>query len=104
MNRHVFGALLGSQGGEQSGNAEHVVEMAMRQQQPIEPAEAGAAPQQLALGALPAIDQDTAAARFHQETGMIALRRGNARRRPQKCQVEHRNPPAPLPAVAGASG
>ena len=31
VHRHGFGALLRSQGGKQSGNAEHVVEMAVGQ-------------------------------------------------------------------------
>ena len=89
MNPHEVGALLQSQGRKQSGNAEHVVEMAMRQQQPIEPAETDPAPQQLSLGALPAIHQDTVAARLHQKARMVAFCGWNAGRCPEKGQVEH---------------
>src|ERR1700730_16356530 len=63
--------------------------MAMGQQEPIEPAEAGSAPEQLALAAFPAIDQDAVASRFDEEAGMVAFCRWNAGRRPSKCQVEH---------------
>lgn len=49
MNGHGAGAPVQSQGREETGNAEHVVEMGMRQQQPIQPPEPGPAPEQLAL-------------------------------------------------------
>ena len=45
--------------------SEHVVEMAVRQQQAMQPAESGAAPKQLALSALTAIDHDAMAAGLH---------------------------------------
>jgi len=45
-------------------------------------AEAGSAPQQLALDALSTINQDAVAARFDEEAGMVALCRRNACRRP----------------------
>jgi hypothetical protein len=64
--------------------------MAVRQQEPIEPSKTGAAPQQLALGTLPAVHENSVAARFYEETRMIAFCRWNACRRPEKCQVEHR--------------
>jgi hypothetical protein len=48
--------------------------MAVRQQQPVEPAETGPAAQQLSLGALPAIHHDTVAARLHQKARMVAFR------------------------------
>ena len=84
MDPHDFAALLRSQCRKEAGNAEHVIEMAVRQQQPIEPSQAGAAPQQLALSALPAIHQDPAAARFDEKTRMIAFGRWNARRCTEK--------------------
>jgi hypothetical protein len=43
---------------------------------------AGSAPQQLALAALPAINQDAVASRFDEEAGMVAFCRRNACRRP----------------------
>jgi hypothetical protein len=48
--------------------------MAVGQQQTIEPSETGAAPEQLTLGAFPAIHQDPVAARLYEEAGMVALR------------------------------
>ena len=59
-----------------------MVEMAMCQKESIEPAEAGSAPQQLALAAFTAINQDAVAARFDEEAGMVAFCRRNACRRP----------------------
>jgi len=58
MDRHHVGALPQSQGRKQTGNAEHVVEMTMGQQDAIEASKTGAAAQQLTLGTLPAIHQD----------------------------------------------
>jgi hypothetical protein len=66
-----------------------VVEVAVGQQEPVEPPEPGAAPEQLTLRALPAIDQDSIAAGFHQESGMVSLRRWDAGRGSEKSQVEH---------------
>ena len=43
------------------------VEMPMLQKQPVEPAEAGAATEQLTLSALPAIDQDPMSTNFHEK-------------------------------------
>ena len=45
--------------------AEHVVEMGMRQQEAVEPSEASAAPEQLALRTLPAVDHDAVAPGLH---------------------------------------
>src|ERR1700742_2535200 len=49
VDRHDIGALPQPQRRKQTRNAEHVVEMAVRQQEPIEPSEASAAPEPLAL-------------------------------------------------------
>lgn len=89
MNGHHLGAPAQAQCREQAGDAEHVVEMAMRQQDAVEPPEACATAQQLALRALAAIDQDALARGFHQKRRMVALRRGNAGRGAEKRQGEH---------------
>ena len=39
--------------------------MAVRQQEPVEPSEAGAAPKQLTLRTLPAVDHDAVAPGLH---------------------------------------
>jgi hypothetical protein len=91
MNLHDFGTLLQSQCGEEARNAEHVIQMAVRQQEPIEPSKAGATPQLLALSTLPAIHENSVAARFNEEAWMIAFCRWNACQRTEKCQVEHRD-------------
>ena len=67
MNGYGVGALLQSQGREETGNAEHVVEMGMRQQQPIQPPEPGPAPEQLALSTFAAIHQNPVAAGFDEK-------------------------------------
>lgn len=51
-----------------------MVEMAVRQQQAMQPAEAGAAPEQLALSALTAIDHDAMATGLDKEARMAAVR------------------------------
>src|SRR5712672_2325805 len=89
VNRHDIRTLPQSQSRKEAGNAEHVVEMPVRQQEPAEPPEAGAAPEQLALRALPTIDNDAMAAGFHQKAWMIALRRWDAGRGSEKGQIEH---------------
>jgi hypothetical protein len=61
VDRHDIGALPQPQRRKQTRNAEHVVEMAVRQQEPVEPSEASAASEQLALRALPAVDHDAVA-------------------------------------------
>src|SRR5438270_3739323 len=63
--------------------------MTVRQQDAVEPPKARAAAQQLALRTLAAIDEDALACCLHQESRMVALRRWNARRSPEKCQGEH---------------
>ena len=65
VDRHDIGALPQPQRRKQAGNAEHMVEMAVCQQEPIEPSEAGAAPQQLPLRTLPAIDHYAMAPGLH---------------------------------------
>jgi len=58
VNCHDVDALPQSQSRKKTRNAEHVVEMAMRQQEPVEPSKADSAAQQLALRPLSAIHQD----------------------------------------------
>jgi Protein of unknown function (DUF3750) len=70
--------------------------MAVRQQEPVEPTEAGAAPEQLALRSLSTIDHDSMAASFHQKARMVPLRRGRARGGSKKGQVEHGRVQCPL--------
>jgi hypothetical protein len=89
MDPHDVGALLQSQGRKKTGNAEHVVEMAMRQQEPIEPSKTGTTSKQLPLSAFAAIHQYPVATRFHEEPGMVAISRWNARGSPEKSQTEH---------------
>jgi hypothetical protein len=74
VDRHDIGALPQPQRRKQTRDAEHVVEMAVRQQEPVEPSEAGAAPEQLALRPLSAVDHDAVPAGFHQEARMVAVR------------------------------
>src|ERR1700744_51109 len=47
VDRHDVGALPQPQRRKQTGNAEQMVEMTMRQQEPVQPAKAGPAPKQL---------------------------------------------------------
>jgi hypothetical protein len=89
MNPHDVGTLLQSQRGKESGNAEHMVEMTVCQQEPIEPSKAGTAPKQLPLSAFAAIHQDPVATRFHEEPRMVAISRWNARGSPEISQTEH---------------
>jgi hypothetical protein len=76
--RHDVSALSQPQGRKETGNAEHVVEMAVSQQEPIEPSKAGAAAQQLALRPFSAIHQNTVTSDLDEETGMIPFGRRNA--------------------------
>jgi hypothetical protein len=80
--RHDVSALSQPQGRKETGNAEHVVEMAVSQQEPIEPSKAGAAAQQLALRPFSAIHQNTVTSGLDEETGKIPFGRRNACRRP----------------------
>src|SRR5690242_8564606 len=89
MDRHDLAAPPQAQRREQPGDAKHMIEMGVRQQQPIEPSEACAAPQQLALRALAAIDHDAMPACFHEQSRMIALRRWHAGGGAEESQVEH---------------
>ena len=89
MDRHRVIALSQPQSREETGNAEHVIEMTVGQEDPVEPSETGATPEQLALCPLPAIDQDAIVTRFHQNAWMIALRRWDAGRGSEKGQIEH---------------
>jgi hypothetical protein len=65
VDRHDIGALPQPQRRKQTRNAEHVVEMAERQQEPVEASEASAAAEQLALRTLPAVDHDAVAPRVY---------------------------------------
>jgi len=67
-----------------------MVEVAVSQQDPVEPSEAGPAAQQLTLRPFSAIDQDAVAACLYQNARMIALCRRNACRRTQESEIEHR--------------
>ena len=89
VDRHGLGAPPQPQRRKETGNPEHVVEMAVGQQDPIKPSEAGAAPKQLALRALPTIHQYAMAADLHQKTRMVAVRGRDARRSSKKRQIEH---------------
>src|SRR5262245_59352616 len=66
--------------------------MTVGQQKPIQPPKAGAAAQQLPLGALSAIHQNPLATRLDQETRLVALGRWNACRCPQEGECEHWRP------------
>jgi hypothetical protein len=79
MNRHRVVAAAEPQSRKQAGNAEHVVEMGVGQQDPVEPPEADAAAQQLTLGALAAIHQDALSSCPDQKPRMVAFRRRHAR-------------------------
>jgi hypothetical protein len=72
-------ALPHSQSRKETRNAEHVVEMAMRQQEPVEPPKADPAAQQLALRPLSAIHQDALICRLDEKPRMVAFGRRNAR-------------------------
>jgi hypothetical protein len=74
VNRHHIDALPQSQSGKEAGNTEHMVEMAVGQQEPVEPPEAGSTAQQLALRALPAIDQDALVSSLEKVPSAIAPR------------------------------
>src|ERR1700739_4589829 len=74
VDRHDIGALPQPERRKQTWNAEHMVEMAVRQQEPVEPSEASAASEQLALRTLPAVDHDAVPPGLHQEARMVAVR------------------------------
>jgi hypothetical protein len=89
VNTHELGTLLQSQRGKESGNAEHMVEMTVCQQEPIQPSKTDSAPEQLPLSPLSAIYQDPVAACLNEEPRMVAIGRWNARGSPEKSQTEH---------------
>jgi hypothetical protein len=86
----MVSALCCSRRREKTGNAEHVVEIGMRQQQPIQSPEPGPASEQLTLGAFAAIHQNPVAAGLDEKAWMVAVRRRNACRRAEKGHSEHR--------------
>jgi hypothetical protein len=67
--------------------------MGMSQQDAIQPPEAGAAAEQLALCAFATIHQNPMTARLDEKPRMIASGRRNTCRRAEKSQVEHRGGP-----------
>jgi hypothetical protein len=73
MNRHKLIASSKPQRRKETGNAEHVVEMAVGQQDPVEPSETDAAAQQLTLCPLPAIHQETMTPCLDKKCGVIAF-------------------------------
>src|SRR3954471_3333627 len=89
MDGHHVRLLAQPQRREETGDAEHVIEMGMRQQNAVKPPKPRTAAQQLALRTLAAIDEDALARSLHEESRMVALRRRNACRGPKECQGEH---------------
>jgi hypothetical protein len=71
---HQIRASAKPKRGKETWNAEHVVEMAVRKQQAVQPAEFRRPPEQLALSALTAIDHDAMAAGLDKEARMAAVR------------------------------
>ena len=71
VDGHQVGTLPQPQRGKETGDAEHVVEMAVRQQQATE---SRAAPKQLALRTLAAIDHDAVPAGLNKEARMVSVR------------------------------
>jgi hypothetical protein len=90
VNAHDLGAAAQPQGGKQSGNAEDMVEMAVREQDPVKPPKARPAAEQLTLYPFAAIDENTMPACPNEKARMIAVCRRNARRGSQECEFEHR--------------
>src|SRR6202051_5369119 len=74
VDRHDIGALPQPQRRKQTRNAEHVVEMGVRQQEAVEPSEASAAPQHLALRTLSAVNHDAVSPGLQQKARMVAIR------------------------------
>jgi hypothetical protein len=58
---------------DRNRNAEHMVEVAVRQEDPVEPSEACAAQQQLTLGTLAAIDQDAVTSCLDEKSRVVAF-------------------------------
>lgn len=73
VNRHDVRDILETERGKKAGNAEHVIEMRVGEQEPFRAPDAHAAAQQLALRSLAAIDEDALAARHDEQVRMIAL-------------------------------
>jgi hypothetical protein len=78
--------------------------MAVRQQQPVEPAKASPASEQLTLCAFSAIDHDAVTTNFHEKPRMIALRRWDARRSSEKGQIKHAGVMISSDGMAGCPG
>jgi hypothetical protein len=73
MNCHGLRALPQPKGRKKTGNAEHVVEMSVGQQEPIKPSKARPAPQQLALSPLAAINQDAMTSRLDEKSRVVTF-------------------------------
>jgi hypothetical protein len=76
--RHQVRTLPQSERRKQARNSEHVVEMAVRQQQPVQAPKSGAATEQLALRALAAVHHQAMAPGLHEKARVAAVRGGNA--------------------------
>jgi hypothetical protein len=61
-----------------------MIDVAVGQQEPLKPPESGAAPEQLPLGPLSAIDEHALAANHDEQARMIELRQWNAGRRAEE--------------------
>jgi hypothetical protein len=89
VNRHDFIAAPKLQGRKQAGNAEHMVEMAVGQHDPVDPSEAGAAAQQLTLRSLAAINQDAITSCLDEKSRLVTPVRRNACRRAEEGECKH---------------
>lgn len=74
---------------KQAGDSKDMVEMGMRELQAMKAPEAGAASQQLAQRAFPAIDQNSMASGLDKQGRVISLGRGHAGRGAKKRQSEN---------------
>src|ERR1041384_4981764 len=74
---------------DEAAQAQHMIEMGMRQQHMAEPAKAAAGAEHLPLRPLAAIDQEPLAAGLDQHRRQAAFGRGRAGRGPEKGHLEH---------------
>ena len=80
IDNQLFHTLLCPHRGQESRDSQYGVEMPMCKEQPPQASKAGTAAQQLTLGSLAAIYQNTCIAGGNQQAWMIAVGRWNARR------------------------
>jgi hypothetical protein len=85
--------------GKQAGNTEHMVEMTVREQDTIEPPEAGAAAQELTLRAFAAIDEDAVTSGLDQKARMVTLGGGNAGGCAKEGEREHQRKTFPSRSI-----